>query len=124
MEEKFKYSFDESTRILYNYYYGQITIDDIYSSWEYVISKHLIPEKTKGFIVDYRKATFNVKVREYSKISDYYKNHLDVFRNYKIAMITQNPKDIIVPLLVESKDEGYFTKTFFTEEAAVEWILG
>lgn len=123
MKEKFKYSFDESTGILYKYYYGAITLKDIYSSWDYAISNNLIPKETQGFILDYKEATFDIKIKEYAKIAEYYKEHLDIFRNQKIAIITQTPKDVVIPLLVESKDYGYSSKPFYTVEAAIRWIL-
>ena len=62
MEEKFKYNFDESTGILYKSYFGEITLEDIYSSWDYAINENLIPKTTKGFILDYREASFKIKI--------------------------------------------------------------
>ena len=123
MEEKFKYIFDESNGILYKYYYGPITLEDIYSSWDYAINNNLIPKETKGFILDYRNATFNINIREHTGIGDYYKKHIDVFRDYKIAIITQNPKDVIIPTLVELIDDGYYSRAFYTPEAAIQWVL-
>jgi len=124
MEEKFKYIFDETTGILYKYYYGPITLGDIYSSWDEAISKNLIPKETKGFILDYRKANFDIDVKDSPGIADYYKNHLDVFGNYKIAIITQSPKDVVIPMIVEEKDDGYSSQPFYTVKAAIKWILG
>jgi len=123
MEEKFKYFFDDSTRILYKYYYGTITLEDIYSSWDYAISNNLISKETLGFILDYRNATFDIEIKQSSGIADYFKEHLDIFGNQKIAIITQTPKDIVIPLLVGKKDEGYSTQPFYTIEAAIRWIL-
>ena len=123
MKEKYKYVYDNSTNILYKYYYGSITLEDIFSSWDYAISNNLIPENTRGFILDYRNANFEFNLKEYTKIADYYKNHIEVFGNHKIAIITQNPKDVVVPALVESKDDGYFSKPFYTHEAAIRWVL-
>lgn len=123
MEEKYKYVFDDSLGILFKYYYGTITIEDIYSSWDYAINRKLIPKETLGFILDYREATFDINIREYSKIADYYKEHIDVFRNFKIAIITQIPKDVVIPTLVELKDDGYSSKPFFSQEGAIDWIL-
>jgi hypothetical protein len=123
MEEKFRYSFDDSTKILFKYYFGQITIEDIYSSWDYAISKNLIPKETKGFILDYREASFNFKVREYYKIAEYYQKHLEIFGGFKIAIISQTPQDVVIPTLVETKDDGYLSRPFYTVEAAVLWVL-
>ena len=105
MNEKFDYRFDRKHGILYKFYFGDITIKDIESSWELAKVKNLIPEGTKRFLLDYRKATFNMSYTEYSKIIEYYKNNLEIFRNTKIAIVTQNEKDIIIPTLVHSKDE-------------------
>ncbi len=123
MEDKFKYRFDKSTGIFYKSYFGEITLEDIYSSWDYAIKENLIPKQTKGFILDYKDASFKIKVREYYKIAEYYKKHLEVFGGYKIAIITQSPQDVVIPTLVETKDEGYFSKPFYTLEAAILWVL-
>jgi hypothetical protein len=123
MADKFKYQYDSSTRILFKYYYGQITLEDIYSSWDFAISSNLIPKGTQSFVLDYTAASFDIRVKEYYKIAEYYKNHLEVFKNCKIAVITQNPKDIVIPALVESIDEGYSSKPFYALEAAIDWVL-
>jgi hypothetical protein len=123
MEEKVKYNFDKSTGILYKYYFGSITIEDISSSWDYAIANGIIPADTKGFILDYTNANVDVKLNEVGKIPEYYKQHLDIFGNKKIAIITQTPRDIVIPILVESKDSGYSSHPFYTREAAIEWVL-
>ena len=124
MQDKAKYRFDESTRVLYKYYFGTITLDDIFSTWDDAISQRLIPENTKGFILDYTKANFDIKLNEVDKIPEYYKQHLDIFGNKKIAVITQTPEDTVFPILVEKKDSGYSSHPFYTHEAALEWVLG
>ena len=123
MEEKVKYKFDESTGILYKYYFGTITLDDIFTSWNDAISNNIIPKDTKGFILDYTKANFDLEFNELDKIPEYYKQHLDIFRNKKIAILTQSVRDIVYPILVEKKDSGYSSRPFYTLEAAIEWVL-
>jgi len=123
MENKFKYSFSNSTKILTKTYFGSITIEDIESSWEYAFENELIPKEKKGYILDYRNSNFKINIREYMAISDFYKKHIDVFRNYKIAVITEDPSDIVIPLLVETQDQGYKSKAFSTVEAAINWVL-
>lgn len=123
MEKKFKYNFNNSTKILSKTYFDSITIEDIESSWEYAFENDLIPKETKGFILDYRNSSFKVKIREYRAISDFYKKHIDVFGDYKIAIITEKPSDIVIPLLVETQDEGYSSKAFSTLESAINWVL-
>jgi len=123
MEEKFKYHFDSSLRIMFKTYYGQITIEDIESSWEYAFKNDLIPKENKGFILDYRNSNFNIKTDRYSAIADFYKKHLDIFGNFRIAILTENPNDIVIPMLVESQDDGYSSRPFSTVEAAISWVL-
>ncbi|MDA3928671.1 MAG: hypothetical protein PF541_06895 [Prolixibacteraceae bacterium] len=123
MKSKFKYQFDNSLGILFKTYYGSITIDDIESSWKYAFENGLIPKEKKGFILDYRNSNFNIKIEEHIAIAYFYKKHIDIFGNYKIAIITHDPKDIVVPILVESQDDGYRSKPFSTLEAAIEWVL-
>ncbi len=123
MSIKFRYEFDHSTGILYKYYYGPITIGDLTSSWEYAFENNLIPEEVKGFILDYRSANFKIDVEAHSEIADFYKKHLEVFGNFKIAIITEEPRDVVIPILVENKDEGYSSRPFSTLEAAIKWVL-
>lgn len=124
MEEKFRYHFDSGLCILFKYYFGLITISDIMESWNYALENNLIPKKTKGFVLDYRNANFNLDLDEYIEIPNFYKKNLDIFGNKKIAIITENANDIVVPMLVETKDEGYSSKPFSTFEAAINWVLG
>ena len=123
MKKKFKYSFDELTGILYKYYYGKITIEDIHSSWDYAIANNLIPKNTKGFLLDYTKATFDLDIKEHIQIPEYYKSHLEIFGNKRIAVLTHSSKDVMIPTLVELKDEGYYSRPFYTLEAALNWVL-
>lgn len=122
-QEKFRYEFDDSRRILFKYYKGAVTLDELKSSWEYAFANNLIPRKTAGFILDYREATFDMSIGAHAEIADFYQKHLDVFGNLKIAVLTNNPKDVIIPTLVELKDNGYHSRPFYMLEAAVEWIL-
>ncbi|WP_166962433.1 hypothetical protein [Yeosuana marina] len=123
MNEKFKYQFDSSLGILFKYYYGMITIDDIESSWEYAFENGLIPKETKGFILDYRHSNFKMKIEEHTEIVAFYKKNLDIFGGFKIAILTEDPKDIVFPILVKTEDEGYSSAPFSTLEAAIAWVL-
>jgi hypothetical protein len=124
MEEQSKYVFDKITGILYKYYSGPITLEDISASWDYAIANNIIPPETKGFILDYRKASIQIEIAESYKIADYYRQHLEVFGNKKIAIIIQDHKDFAIPTLVASRDDGYSSYPFSTLEAAINWVLG
>jgi hypothetical protein len=119
----YSYSFDEKTGILYKTYFGPVKMADIESSWIYAFENNIIPRRTKGFILDYRDASFHITPEEHVEIVKFYQQHINVFRNKRIAIITESPKDVIIPMLIEEKDDGYHSKPFSTIEAAVKWIL-
>jgi len=123
MNKKFKYEFNRALGILFKYYYGTISIEDIESSWEYAFENELIPLETKGFILDFQKSNFDIEIDRHIAIADFYKKHLNIFGNKKIAIITQNPRDIVIPILVQTKDEGYSSRPFSTVESAIKWVL-
>lgn len=121
-EKKFSYYFDEERGILFKTYYGAITIEDINSSWEFAFREGLILEIKCGFVLDYRKASFDVVPVRHVEIAAFYKRHIEVFGGYKIAIVTEAPRDIVIPVLVEMHDEGYSSRPFSTIEAAIAWV--
>lgn len=123
MEKKYSYLYDSTSGILYKYYFGMISLEDIYSSWDHAIKNNLIPKGTRSFILDYQLASFDIKLKEYPGIANYYKEHLDIFGGSKIAIITQTPKDVVIPTLVEAHDEGYRSRPFYSLGAAIDWVL-
>lgn len=123
MAKKYEYHFNSSLGILFKTYYGLITIEDIESSWEYAFENNIIPKENKGFILDYRNSHFDIPIENYKAIPNFYKKNLDVFGNQKIAIITLEPKDTVVPVLVAMEDDGYASRPFSTMEAAIAWVL-
>ncbi|MCF8379387.1 MAG: hypothetical protein K9H49_07410 [Bacteroidales bacterium] len=123
MKEKIKYHYDPKDKIMFKSYYGLISIDIIASSWMQAFEKEIIPKETVGFILDYREAIFDMDVDEHAEIANFYKKNLEVFRNKKIAIITDKPKAVVIVTLVEALDDGYFSKPFSTLEAARAWVL-
>ena len=114
MKKNFKIVFNEENKLLYKYYYGVITLDDIQESWLHAIENDRIPSNVKGFILDYRHATVNLKSKdELPKIAEFYKSHPDVFEGQKIAIITENPEAAKGSIEVSKFDEGYESKPFF-----------
>ncbi|MFP4059332.1 MAG: hypothetical protein ACOC2F_08490 [Bacteroidota bacterium] len=119
---KFLYEYDSESKIMTKRYQGFIDIEDIEKSWDAGFNNGILKYDIKGFILDYRRANFDIKAHEYKKILNFYKQHHDFFARFKFAIITNNPTDITIPILVESDEEGYNTRPFTTIEAAVEWV--
>jgi hypothetical protein len=118
-----RFNFDTSQKIFYKHYSGEITFGDFEASWLYVIQNHFFPSETKGFLLDYRKATLKVSSNEANKIADFFLEHLSVFRNKKIAFIASTPEQIVIPMLLREYDLNYQSRPFSTIEAAESWIV-
>lgn len=123
MSTIFKYRFDSELNILYKNYFGLISIEDIFVSWEHAFNNNVIPEETKGVILDFRKANFDFKVDRFVDIASFYKKHIRIFKGMRIASISVEPSDVVIPMMVKTRDEGYSSEPFSTEEAAINWIL-
>lgn len=123
MEPKTEYKFNKPTGILYKYYHGNVTLKGIISSWQHAIDNNVIPSDVKGFILDYTDANLKMKISEASGISDFYHKNLNIFKNKKVALIMQHPDQVVFPLVLESEGVEFFPRPFFTEAAAVKWIL-
>lgn len=123
MEEKASYGFDTATGIVIKTYHGRITLSDIQNSWLDAFIRESFPMKNKGFVLDYRDAVLDVAIREHAAIADFYRDHLAYFGNKKIAIVTENPNDIVIPVLVREKDSGYESRPFSTMEGAIQWII-
>ena len=123
MDPKTEYKFDKSTGILYKYYHGIVTLDVIISSWEYAINSNIIPKKVRGFILDFRGTTLKLNIKETSDIAAFYNQHPDIFKNKKVALIMQEPEQVVFPIIIESENIEFSPRPFYTEEAAVKWIL-
>lgn len=119
----YRYEFNETLKIMYKYYFGDVTLDLITSSWDWAIQNQIIPSGAVGFLLDYKQANFQVPIAELPGISDYYRAHPELFHNKRIAVVTENPKDVVVPILVSEKDFGYQSRPFSTVKAGVSWIL-
>ena len=122
MTRNYAFYFDPETCIMYKFYYGAIRLDDIITSWDDAINRNIIPNETIGFILEYRKASLLIPVSHYKLIPAYYQKHPEIFFGKRIAILTTDPKDIVIPILVETEDQGYKSKPFSTEEAAIKWI--
>ncbi len=121
--EKSTFAYNEEKGILTKKYFHQINIEDIESTWVQAFNSKSVPLGTKRFVLDYRDASFDLNPKDYIRIPEFYKKHVDIFSFAKIAVLTDNPKDLIIPILVEAKDKGFFSRPFSTMEAATSWLM-
>jgi hypothetical protein len=118
-----QFNFDPTQKIFYKHYLGVVTYLDFESSWLNVIKDNVFPTETRGFLLDYRNALFNVSLNEAYKIADFFLSHLNIFGNKKIAFIASTPEQIVLPMLLSEYDMNYQSRPFSTIEAAESWII-
>ena len=118
-----KYEYDEFSGILYINFSGDLTVSDICSTWEYAFENNLITSKVKGFILDHRNSTLNFNTSDYQEIACFYRKNKEIFRNLKIGTITEDPKGVVIAILIESEGIGFPIKPFSTVGGAVNWVL-
>lgn len=122
IQSKTIYKYDNATQIFYKYYSGSVSIQDLRASWQEIIDNDGIPVNTKRFLLDYTKATYIVTARSAEDILEFYKSNKQIFRGAKIALIMQEPDQVVVPILVNESSSLATFKPFYTESAAVEWL--
>jgi hypothetical protein len=120
---KIRFNFDPNQKIFYKHYSGEVSYSDFELSWLNDIQNNVFPKETKGFLLDYRKATFAVSLNEAYKIADFFLNNLHIFYNKKIAFIASTPEQIVIPMLLHEYDKNYQSRPFSTIEAAESWII-
>lgn len=123
MNKRIEYKFDSNTRILFKYHFGTINFNDIETSWIDAFNNNTIPENVIGFVLDYSEAELDMVAEEAKDITRFYREHLDVFRNRKVALVMTKPGHVVFPILVGMEADEYFTRAFYTTDAAVEWVL-
>lgn len=120
----YEFHFDPETKIFYKKHFGNIAKEEIFKSWDHAIENDLIPKDTVGFIIDFRKAHYALKMTDVKSMPSYFNSHPEVFGGKKMAVIVSSPKEIVVPILIQYTQKKYYLKPFSTEEAALKWILG
>ena len=121
-QTKINYKYDAATQIFYKYYKGLIDIEDLKSSWLELIDKGLIPSKTKRFLLDYTKATYITTPNSADDILKFYNANKQVFLGAKIALIMQDPDQVVLPILVDQVSSFASFKPFYTANAAIDWL--
>ncbi|ELR71906.1 hypothetical protein C900_02145 [Fulvivirga imtechensis AK7] len=114
--------FDPQTRIFYKYYSGAIYMEDLIASWEDIIEKGLIPPNTRKFILEYSNGFLVAGPEASTEIAAFYQKHHAIFGGSKVALIMQNPDQVIFPILVNQEQSHVQFKPFYTLEGALEWV--
>jgi len=107
--------------ILIRKFIGEVSSIDIFDSLEYLRKNKLIDKKIKGVITDLLECDLNLDMESFATVLDYMEKQ-DCIKEIKCAVILNNPKTIIFPILGETHKSELKIKPFSTMEAAVNWI--
>ena len=120
--KKVRYQYDPEHRIFYKFHFGSIELTDIIQTWEEIINKTYIPKNTKRFILDYRKASLAISPQSTKEIASVYLKHANIFSSSKVALIMDNPNDVVFPILANEDQSIVNFKPFSTIEGAIAWV--
>lgn len=120
---KIYYNYDKESKILYKHYTGLIKIEDIISSWNYAFEMNLLSRQVKGIILDYSRASFDLKIKMDTEIVIFYLENLNFFGGLRIAVVLSNPDEFIVPMLARHEEYGLDSALFICMDRAKNWII-
>lgn len=107
--------------ILVKKFEGDINADDIIKSWEDLKDSNLMNTSIKGIINELDSCNLNMNMDGFKRVMMYLNNQA-YLKHVKIAVVTENPKKIIFPILGEQQEKNLKIKPFSTNKAAVHWI--
>lgn len=108
--------------ILIRDFIGEVFVDDIIESWNYLIRNKMITASTKGVINNLMGCELKMEMAGFEKLMAFLKKH-DLLKKLRLAVICDNPEMIIFPVLGENKVKELKIKPFSSIEAGIDWIL-
>lgn len=108
--------------ILIRDFEGEVSVNDIIESWEYIATNKLIADSTKGIINNLSGCNLLMDMKSFNILISYLKKQ-EYLSEIKLAVICDNPGTIIFPALGESKERALQIKPFSTMDAAVKWVI-
>lgn len=111
----------ESGIVLIRKFHGRIGVNEIISSWEYLIKNKLLTENHIGVINNLIDCHLEMDKDCFRQLIEYLKKN-PIFFKIKLAVICDTPEKIVYPKLVEHTIKELRIKPFSTYEAAVHWV--
>ena len=108
--------------ILIRDFSGPVRVEDIIASWEHIVSNNLLEDTTMGIINNLSECDLQMDMLGFSTLMEYLRNQ-DYLKNVKLAVLCDNPKNIVFPKLAEKRETDLKIKPFSTKAAAEDWIL-
>ncbi len=109
-------------QILVRNFIGIVSAVDIIDSWKYLIQNNLLTETLLGIITNLENCELKMTMDSFKAVIEFMEQ-TEQLTKIKLAVITNNPKQIVFPSYVETKTKEMRVKPFSTINAAVEWIM-
>lgn len=119
MSDNTKYAYEGL--ILIRKFYGDVTIKELLSSFNYMINNNMIAKNQKGIISDFSEASFLVEQKDLLLLKDLFIKHNDILGDLRFAQIIITPQ-IVQTILFEEDNPDVKTRSFSTMQAARNWI--
>lgn len=101
-----------------------VDIDEVLDSWNKIVNGNYINENVVGIINDMQLTKLKIDVSSLESIINIFRKYNDVFRNIKIAVVVNTPKNTVLPMFAESEySEEFKIRPFYKIENAEKWIL-
>ena len=121
MEWAVDYKNSENPIVLIRTFNGSICMENIISSWEYIIREEVLLPDHVGVVSDYRHTEFQIKKEDVEKLHAYFEENKSIFKTLRVAQIVDTPK-IVFPMLFEKNHPGFKSQAFSTMKAALIWM--
>lgn len=108
--------------ILIRRFSGKVGLKEIIESWDYLLGSGLLNPNVKGVINDLSVCNLNMNMDDFRELM-YYLKTKDIFLGVKLAVVCNDPKQIVFPVMGEMKEKGLKIRPFSMEETAKEWIM-
>ncbi len=121
-KKNIQFDFDIKGSVLFKRHFGDVSFDAITEAWDWAFENKIVPEGTNRYLLDYRDALILDIAKSSELIVGYYRLHIDRFKGSKVAIVSTNPKNVALSMLMCRVDDGYTVKPFSTIEMALEWL--
>ncbi len=112
----------EGETILVRKVLGRMNLNEVIQSWKELIVKEKLRGDVKGVINDTNASDLDVSIEELEELYSFFRTHLDLFGKIKLAVVTERPRNIILPLYAEKKFPEFKIHAFSTYKSAIAWI--
>lgn len=100
---------------------GTVKVEDVFDSFEYIVSSKMISPLCKGILTDFRDCTLDFEKLKFKNLIEYVRGS-SALKGVRIAVVVDTSQNIVFPMIA-SNEKGMVVQPFSTIEAAQKWII-